>query len=158
MTTSNPFRCDIVEGFETELMNFGTGTFFLLFTTLISFHQKNEMKWIKPLTLDLPHFTGNHKSYLFGPGSIHVSHTKDEFLSKFNLAHGISDYKVLIKNVLAQEKNIKNNWIRLIPVLDSFKVWLWLKLWLSSSSYILILFNGMKSLKVELKFFELKVW
>jgi len=72
----DPFRCDLVPGFPTDLFAFGT---------------------------DLPAFTApNHKSYLFGPGSILVAHTDGEYLEKDLLLLSISEYKRLITAVLSQ--------------------------------------------------------
>jgi acetylornithine deacetylase len=72
----DPFRCDLVPGFEAQFFGFGT---------------------------DLPAFHGKgHLSYLFGPGSILVAHTDGEYIDKGELARSIGETKRLVTAILAQ--------------------------------------------------------
>jgi len=76
ISEKDPFRCDVVPGFQTEVFAYGT---------------------------DLPSFhSPNHKSYLFGPGSILVAHTDGEYINKTELTYSIGEYKRLITAILAQ--------------------------------------------------------
>jgi acetylornithine deacetylase len=75
VSRDNPFLCSTVPGFPYGIMSFGT---------------------------DLPSFVGNHQSYLYGPGSILVAHTADEYISKQELYTTIEDYKILVTRILAQ--------------------------------------------------------
>lgn len=61
-------NCD-VDGFQTTVVNYGT---------------------------DIPSFKGNHTRYLYGPGSILVSHSPDEALTLGVLETAVEDYKRLI--------------------------------------------------------------
>jgi acetylornithine deacetylase len=45
---------------------------------------------------DIPFFQGNHTRYLYGPGSILVSHTADEQVTLGDLERAVEDYKKLI--------------------------------------------------------------
>lgn len=56
-------------GFETTVVNYGT---------------------------DIPSFKGNHTRYLYGPGSILVSHGPDEAITLEELETAVKDYKKLI--------------------------------------------------------------
>ena len=60
--------CDI-EGFETMTVNYGT---------------------------DVPNLSGNHKRYLYGPGSIFVAHSDHEALKRTELEQAVLDYRRLI--------------------------------------------------------------
>jgi acetylornithine deacetylase len=56
-------------GFETAVMNYGT---------------------------DIPALNGNHKRYLYGPGTILVAHSDHEHLKISDLEEAVEGYKVLI--------------------------------------------------------------
>ncbi|KAF2785910.1 Zn-dependent exopeptidase [Melanomma pulvis-pyrius CBS 109.77] len=60
--------CD-VKGFEKLTVNYGT---------------------------DVPHLKGDHKRYLYGPGSIFVAHSDHEALKKKELEQAVLDYRRLI--------------------------------------------------------------
>ncbi|AOW04194.1 hypothetical protein B0I72DRAFT_142370 [Yarrowia lipolytica] len=45
---------------------------------------------------DVPYLTGDFKKYLYGPGSIHVAHAPDEFVSIEDLKASVEGYKKLI--------------------------------------------------------------
>ncbi|KAK8044397.1 hypothetical protein PG993_004421 [Apiospora rasikravindrae] len=62
-----------VEGFETIVLNYGT---------------------------DIPNLKGNHKRYLYGPGSIHVAHSDQEHLNVSDLEAAVGGYKILINKAL----------------------------------------------------------
>ncbi|KAK7943326.1 uncharacterized protein PG986_012439 [Apiospora aurea] len=64
-----------VEGFETVILNYGT---------------------------DIPNLKGNHKRYLYGPGSIHVAHSDQEHLDVSDLEAAVQDYSTLISKVLTR--------------------------------------------------------
>ncbi|KAK3321950.1 hypothetical protein B0H66DRAFT_184632 [Apodospora peruviana] len=69
-----PIECNCdVDGFETIGVNYGT---------------------------DVPHLSGDHVSYLYGPGSILVAHGDDEALRVRDLETAVEGYKTLIKHVL----------------------------------------------------------
>ncbi|KAF2876536.1 hypothetical protein BDV95DRAFT_483398 [Massariosphaeria phaeospora] len=61
-------NCDI-EGFEKMTVNYGT---------------------------DVPNLKGNHKRYLYGPGSIFVAHSDHEALKREELEHAVLDYRKII--------------------------------------------------------------
>jgi acetylornithine deacetylase len=61
-------NCD-VEGFETGIVNYGT---------------------------DMPNLKGNHTRYLYGPGTILVAHTRNEFITVGDLESAVEGYKKLI--------------------------------------------------------------
>jgi acetylornithine deacetylase len=61
-------NCD-VEGFETLTVNYGT---------------------------DVPLLSGDHRRYLYGPGSIFVAHSDHEALKKSELEQAVLDYRRLI--------------------------------------------------------------
>jgi acetylornithine deacetylase len=61
-------NCDI-EGFETMTVNYGT---------------------------DVPNLSGDHKRYLYGPGSIFVAHSDHEALKREELESAVLDYRRLI--------------------------------------------------------------
>ncbi|KAH6652018.1 hypothetical protein BKA67DRAFT_537864 [Truncatella angustata] len=58
-----------IQGFETAVMNYGT---------------------------DIPNLEGNHKRYLYGPGTILVAHSDHEHLTTQDLETAVDGYKVLI--------------------------------------------------------------
>lgn len=60
--------CDL-EGFETLTVNYGT---------------------------DIPNLSGDHKRYLYGPGSIFVAHSDHEALKRVELEQAVLDYRRLI--------------------------------------------------------------
>jgi acetylornithine deacetylase len=60
--------CD-VDGFETMTVNYGT---------------------------DVPNLSGDHKRYLYGPGSIFVAHSAHEALKRKDLEQAVLDYRRLI--------------------------------------------------------------
>ncbi|KAG2420009.1 hypothetical protein HFD88_004806 [Aspergillus terreus] len=62
-----------VEGFETAPVSYGT---------------------------DVPRFKGNHKKYLYGPGSILVAHGENEQIEVSELLEGVQKYKAITLHVL----------------------------------------------------------
>lgn len=62
-------------GFETAVMNYGT---------------------------DISSLKGNHKRYLYGPGTILVAHSDHEHLSVSDLEEAVEGYKTLILASLKQ--------------------------------------------------------
>lgn len=64
-----PFQTNPVRGFETTVVNYGT---------------------------DIPALKGNHTRYLYGPGTILVSHGPDEAITLGELETAVEDYKKLI--------------------------------------------------------------
>lgn len=68
-----PFQTNSVLGFETTVVNYGT---------------------------DIPAFKGNHTRYLYGPGSILVSHGPDEAVTLGDLEKAVEDYKKLIMHAV----------------------------------------------------------
>ncbi|KAG0650912.1 Peptidase M20 domain-containing [Hyphodiscus hymeniophilus] len=62
-----------VEGFETIVVNYGT---------------------------DIPNLEGDHKRYLYGPGSILLAHSDHEHISVSDLESAVEGYKALIKHSL----------------------------------------------------------
>ncbi|KAI1390387.1 Zn-dependent exopeptidase [Hypoxylon trugodes] len=67
-------KCDCdVEGFETTTVNYGT---------------------------DVHHLEGDHKRYLYGPGTIFVAHGPDEAIKLGELEAAVEDYKKLILHAL----------------------------------------------------------
>ena len=66
-------RCcanDMYPGFETIVVNYGT---------------------------DIPNLDGNHKRYLYGPGSILVAHSDHEHLLVKDLEEAVEGYKKLVR-------------------------------------------------------------
>jgi len=49
---------------------------------------------------DIPNLKGDHKKYLYGPGSILVAHSDHEHLSISDLETAVEGYKALIKHSL----------------------------------------------------------
>ncbi|RUP51243.1 hypothetical protein BC936DRAFT_149271 [Jimgerdemannia flammicorona] len=72
-TTFEPVRCEVVEGFETDVMKYNTDI----------------GAWKSPV-----------KSYLYGPGSILCAHAPHEFISKKELLQSVDGYKRLITTLL----------------------------------------------------------
>ena len=69
-------ECD-VKGFDTITVNYGT---------------------------DVPNLQGEHKKYLYGPGSILVAHGAREHLSVSDLKDAVSAYERLILHALEETK------------------------------------------------------
>ena len=55
-----------------------------------------------PYTTDIPFLNRWGEPLLFGPGSIHVAHTKDEFVNLADLERGVSGYVTIAKELLAR--------------------------------------------------------
>lgn len=71
-----PVPCDTdIDGFETMTVNYGT---------------------------DIPWLHGDHKRYLYGPGSILVAHSDHEHLSVESLLRAFDDYKKIILSALSK--------------------------------------------------------
>ncbi|KAI5788475.1 hypothetical protein EDC01DRAFT_168032 [Geopyxis carbonaria] len=68
-----------VEGFETAVMSYGT---------------------------DVPNLKGDHKKYLYGPGSILTAHGDNEFVLKSDLIEAVAGYKTLVKQSLWPTKRV----------------------------------------------------
>ena len=49
---------------------------------------------------DVPNLTGDHTSYLYGPGTILVAHGDDEAIKVGDLEEAVEGYKKLIKHAL----------------------------------------------------------
>ena len=62
-----------IEGFNTITVNYGT---------------------------DVPNLKGDHKRYLYGPGSILVAHSDHEHLTVGELEKSVEDYKTIALAVL----------------------------------------------------------
>lgn len=60
-------------GFDVAVMNYGT---------------------------DIPNLDGNHKRYLYGPGTILVAHSDHEHLTVQDLEKAVEGYKILIRETL----------------------------------------------------------
>ena len=60
-------------GFDTVVVNYGT---------------------------DIPNLNGDHKRYLYGPGSILVAHSDHEHLTASDLEDAVGGYKKLIQAAL----------------------------------------------------------
>lgn len=73
-----PVACDTdVVGFETMVVNYGT---------------------------DVPRLEGNHKRYLYGPGSILTAHSDDEFVLVKDLEEAVEGYKKLMLGALKKSR------------------------------------------------------
>ncbi|KAF2854882.1 acetylornithine deacetylase-like protein [Plenodomus tracheiphilus IPT5] len=81
-------NCNI-DGFETLTVNYGT---------------------------DVPLLSGDHKRYLYGPGSIFVAHSDHEALKRSELEQAVLDYRRLI--VKASEVHEKEKTMRLVEQLE----------------------------------------
>ena len=68
-----------VEGFETIVCSYGT---------------------------DVPHLKGDHKKYLYGPGSIFVAHGDGEFVLKNDLFEAVKGYKRLVVESLNPTRRV----------------------------------------------------
>ncbi|USP79831.1 putative carboxypeptidase [Curvularia clavata] len=74
--------CDI-EGFDTMTVNYGT---------------------------DVPNLSGDHKRYLYGPGSIFVAHSAHEALKRKELEQAVLDYRRLVlKATEVREKQLRGD-------------------------------------------------
>lgn len=51
---------------------------------------------------DVPRLKGNHKKYLYGPGSILVAHGKNEQITVSELLEGVQVYKRLVRHALGK--------------------------------------------------------
>ncbi|KAK6538268.1 hypothetical protein TWF694_011147 [Orbilia ellipsospora] len=70
----DPVFCDHdIEGFETIATSYGT---------------------------DIPNLNGDHKKYLYGPGSILVAHGDNEKIDKSDLYEAVKGYKRIVKGIL----------------------------------------------------------
>lgn len=49
---------------------------------------------------DIPNLKGDHKRYLYGPGSILVAHSDHEHLSIQDMETAVKGYKTLIEHAL----------------------------------------------------------
>lgn len=49
---------------------------------------------------DVSNLKGNHRKYLYGPGSIHVAHSDEEHIKIADLETAVEGYKTLITEVL----------------------------------------------------------
>eukprot|EP00736_Rhodelphis_marinus_P009312 Rmarinus@m.535 len=78
---SDPEFCDVVDGFSTEAMAYGT---------------------------DLPFIEGG-KRYLYGAGTILVAHTDQEYISRDDLFSNVREYKRLAMAVLEQGKDLSSS-------------------------------------------------
>ncbi|KAI9647171.1 hypothetical protein NHQ30_003554 [Ciborinia camelliae] len=71
-----PVNCDVdIDGFETDVKRGGT---------------------------DVPNLKGDHKRYLYGPGSVLSAHSDHECVTIDGLAKGVSDYKRIIRSLIAR--------------------------------------------------------
>ncbi|KAG7424473.1 Peptidase M20 domain-containing protein [Fusarium oxysporum f. sp. raphani] len=68
-----------IDGFETVVLNYGT---------------------------DIPRLKGNHKRYLYGPGSILEAHSAHEHLRISDLEQAVEGYKALIIHALEQSSEL----------------------------------------------------
>ena len=51
---------------------------------------------------DIPSLEGDHKRYLYGPGSILVAHSDHEYVSVADLVESVKGYQRLIKGALSR--------------------------------------------------------
>jgi acetylornithine deacetylase/succinyl-diaminopimelate desuccinylase-like protein len=49
---------------------------------------------------DAPRLNGNHRKYLYGPGSILLAHGQDEQIGKSELLESVQVYKKIVKHCL----------------------------------------------------------
>ena len=54
--------------------------------------------------VDIPYFEGEHKPLLYGPGSILVAHSKDEFVEKGDLREAVRVYKEIVVGLVERVK------------------------------------------------------
>ena len=72
-----PIECDTdIPGFETGTVNYGT---------------------------DVPNLEGQHKRYLYGPGSILTAHSDHEFIKAEDMVEAVEGYKRLVLGALGKE-------------------------------------------------------
>ena len=55
-----------------------------------------------PYTTDIPFLRAWGQPLLFGPGSIHVAHTADEFISISELLAAVAHYRTIARQLLAR--------------------------------------------------------
>jgi acetylornithine deacetylase len=55
-----------------------------------------------PYTTDIPFLNGWGQPVLYGPGSIHVAHTADEYIEIADLERAVEDYVTLARDLLAR--------------------------------------------------------
>lgn len=53
---------------------------------------------------DIPHLKGNHKRYLYGPGTILEAHSSHEHLRVSDLANAVEGYRRLILGCLRKHR------------------------------------------------------
>ncbi len=53
---------------------------------------------------DIPSLKGNHKKYLYGPGSILVAHSDHEALNVSDLLEAVRGYQILVREALGRSK------------------------------------------------------
>jgi acetylornithine deacetylase len=58
---------------------------------------------------DIPSLKGNHKKYLYGPGSILVAHSDHEALNVSDLLEAVSGYQILVREALGRSKVLSGN-------------------------------------------------
>ena len=54
---------------------------------------------------DIPHLAGDHKRYLYGPGSIMVAHGANEQVTVGDLEGAVEGYRRLILHALGEKDN-----------------------------------------------------
>ena len=52
---------------------------------------------------DIPQLKGQHKRYLYGPGSILVAHSKNEYVASEALVKAVKDYEILLLHTLSNQ-------------------------------------------------------
>ena len=84
-----------VEGFETISVNYGKETIY-----------PSTSDCAKNLNIgtDIPNLKGNHKRYLYGPGSILVAHSDHEHLKLLDLLAAVEGYKRIVMHALRLEQ------------------------------------------------------
>ena len=55
---------------------------------------------------DIPNLLGNHKRYLYGPGSILVAHSDHEHLTFEDLEEAVKGYKRLVLGTLEKQRGL----------------------------------------------------
>jgi acetylornithine deacetylase len=55
-----------------------------------------------PYTTDIPFLTAWGEPLLFGPGSIHVAHTSEEYISIPELHSAVTHYRMIARQLLAR--------------------------------------------------------
>ena len=51
---------------------------------------------------DIPYLRGDHKRYMYGPGSVLSAHSDHECLKVEELIKAVDDYKTIIQTLLAR--------------------------------------------------------